>query len=227
MKKFLRVHKRIFFFATAGFACLAFLLVFTELPWVLSKPIMVQENIKASPVIVVLYSGYGDVVENGLDRYSLQRLQKGVRLWKRGFASFLLFSGGSADRRGNGHPGAQRMALEAEARGIPRERIVVEHGSKDTRHNVMNSSSILRERGWDSLILVTSDFHMKRAVNLFKEEGVHIYPAPVEWYPRGEWKANLEYLRFLCYELAARVAYLLLNEKQMDTLINFLRPGGG
>jgi uncharacterized SAM-binding protein YcdF (DUF218 family) len=227
MKKFLRVHKRTFFFAAVGFACLAFLLVFTELPWVLSKPIMVQENIKASPVIVVLYSGYGDVVENGLDRYSLQRLQKAVRLWKRGFASFLIFSGGCADRRGNGHPGAQRMALEAGNRGVPREKIIVEHGSKDTRHNVLNSSSILRERGWDALILVTDDFHMKRAANLFEEEGFRIYPAPVAWQPRGEWKANLQYLRLFGYELAARVAYILLSEKQMDALINFLRPSGG
>jgi uncharacterized SAM-binding protein YcdF (DUF218 family) len=66
---------------------------------------------------------------------------------------------------------------------------------------------------------------MKRAANLFKEEGFQIYPAPVAWYPRGQCKANLQYLRFLCYELAARIAYVLLNEKQMDALINFLRPG--
>ena len=227
MRKFFKVHKRTVFFTAAGFASLALLLGFTELPWILSKPIMVQENVKASPVIVVLYSGYGDAVENGLDRYSLQRLQKAVQLWKRGFAPFLMFSGGGADKRGNGHPGAQRMALEAGTRGIPAERMIVEHGSKDTRHNVLNSSSILRERGWDALILVTNDFHMKRAVNLFKEKGFQTYPAPVAWHPRGEWKANLQYLRFLCYELLARMAYVLLNEKQMDTLINFLRPTGG
>jgi uncharacterized SAM-binding protein YcdF (DUF218 family) len=116
------------------------------------------------------------------------------------------------------------MALQAIEKGIPPEKILVEQDSKDTRHNVLNSSRILKEKAWKNLILVTNDFHMQRSVRLFEKEGFQVYPAPIEWQTRGKWKSNWEYLRFLRYELQARAAYLLLSEKQIDTLIDFLRP---
>lgn len=227
MRIFPRVHKITIFLAAVGCTGLTLLLGFTELPWILSKPLIVHENIKTSPVIVVLYSNYGDAIENELDKYSSQRVQKAVQLWKKGFAPFIIFSGGSAARKGNALPGALRMAREAGKQGVPREQIIVEHHSKDTRHNVLNSSRILIEKSWNALILVTNDFHMKRAVSLFEKRGFQVYPAPIEWHPRGEWKANFGYLRILLYELVARVAYVLLNDKQIDTLINFLRPSRG
>lgn len=220
----IKSHKRTILTTALGPLCLILLLGFTELPWILSKPLIIKENIKESPVIVALYSGYGQIVHNGLDKYSLVRLQKAIQLWKRGFTSYILFSGGSADRRGNGLAGAKRMAIEAFKQGIPQERIIIEQDSKDTRHNVINSSSILKQKGWNNLILVTNDFHIQRAVRLFEKEGFQVYPAPIEWQIRGTWKSNWEYLRFLRYELQARVAYFLLTEKQIDALIDFLRP---
>ena len=207
-----------------GISSLAGLLGFTELPWILSRPLMVQENIQASPVILALYCGYGDISENGLCKASLARVQKAVHLWKEGNASFILFSGGSADKRGNGLSGAQRMALEAGKQGVPKEKIITEEHSKDTRYKVLNSIRILREKGYDTLILVTNDFHMKRTMSLFEGTGFQVYSAPVEWHPRGKWKANLEYLHLLVRELQAWAAYRFLSEKQIDTLIDFLRP---
>jgi len=208
-----------------GLLCLIFLLGFTELPWILSKPLRIKENIKEAPVIVVLYSGYGKIIRNGLDEYSLARIQKAVKLWKRGLASYILFSGGgAADRRWDGSAGAKKMALEAMKRSIPQARIIIEQNSKDTRQNALNTSHILKQKGWNEVILVTNDFHIKRAARLFEKENIRIYPAPIEWQMRGAWKSNWEYLRFLRYELQARVAYLLLTEKQIDALINFLRP---
>jgi uncharacterized SAM-binding protein YcdF (DUF218 family) len=194
------------------------------LPWILSKPLIIKENIKEAPVIVALYSGYGKTVRNGLDKYSLARVQKAVQLWKRGLASYILFSGGGADRREDGSAGAKKMALEAIKQSIPQERIIIEQDSKDTRQNAINSSHILKQKGWNNLILVTNDFHIQRAVRLFEKENIQAYPAPIEWQIRGAWKSNWEYLRFLQYELQARVAYFLLTEKQIDALINFLRP---
>jgi len=185
---------------------------------------MTQENIKASHVIVALYSGYGQIIHNGLDKYSLARVQKAVQLWKRGLAPYILFSGGSADRRGNGRPGAQRMTLEAIGMGIPKKRIIIDPDSKDTRSNAINSSRILKEKCWDDLILITNDFHMQRAVRLFEKEKFQVYPAPIEWQAKGRWKSNWAYLRFLRYEIQARLAYLLLSDKQIDALIDFLRP---
>ena len=220
----IKSYKKTILTIALGLFCLIFLLGFTELPWILSKPLRMKENIKEAPVIVVLYSGYGRIIRNGLDKYSLARVQKAVQLWKRGLASYILFSGGGADRREGGAAGAEKMGLEAIKLSIPRERIIIEQDSRDTRQNAINSSHILKQKGWDEVILVTNDFHIQRAARLFEKENVHAYPAPIEWQIRGAWKSNWEYLRFLRYELQARVVYLLLTEKQIDALINFLRP---
>ena len=221
----IKSYKQIILTIALCLLSLIFLLGFTELPWILSKPLRIKENIKEAPVIVVLYSGYGRIIRNGLDKYSLARIQKAVKLVKRGLASYILFSGGgAADRRWDGSAGAKKMALEAMKRSIPQARIIIEQNSKDTRQNALNTSHILKQKGWNEVILVTNDFHIKRAARLFEKESIRIYPAPIEWQMRGAWKSNWEYLRFLRYEFQARVAYFLLTEKQIDALINFLRP---
>ncbi|MBW1672789.1 MAG: YdcF family protein, partial [Deltaproteobacteria bacterium] len=84
-----------------------------------------------------------------------------------------------ADRREGGFAGANKMALEAIKQRIPQERIIIEQDSKDTRQNVINSSHILKQIGWNNVILVTNDFHMRRAVRLFEKENIQAYPAPI------------------------------------------------
>jgi uncharacterized SAM-binding protein YcdF (DUF218 family) len=219
-----KAHKRIILTVLLVLLSLVFLLGFTKIPWIISKPLMIPENIAVSPVIVVLYSGLGNTVRNGLDKYSLERIQKAVHLWKMGLAPYILFTGGSADRRENGLPGSRSMAIEAINQGIPREKIIIEQGSKDTRHNASNSCRIIKARNWNSLILVTNDFHMQRAARLFEKEDIKVYPAPVEWRIKGKWKSNWDYLRFIRYEFQARLANLLLNDEQIDSIIDLLRP---
>jgi len=216
--------KKLFVIFLFGLILITLLLGFTELPWFISRPFICEENIQASPVIVVLYCGYGITVRNGLDKYSLDRIQKAVQVWEKGLASYLLFTGGNTDRRGTVFSGTKRMALEAIRQGVPEERIILEQNSKDTRYNVINSSIILNEKGWNNFILVTNDFHMQRTVNLFNKNGFHVYPAPVKWEEKGKWKSNWTYLRFLWYELRAMAAYLLLSDKQINAVIDFLRP---
>jgi len=220
----IKSYKKIILAIALCILCLLFLLGFTELPWILSKPLRIKENTKEAPVIVVLYSGYGRIIRNGLDKHSLARIQKAVKLWKKGLASYILFSGGGADRKSGGSAGAKKMALEAMKHSIPQAQIIIEQNSKDTRQNALNASHILKQKGWNEVILVTNDFHIKRAARLFEKKSIRIYPAPIEWQVRGAWKSNWEYLRFLRYELQARIAYLLLTEKQIDALIEFLRP---
>ena len=221
----IRNLKILFFAFSVGIILVVLLLGFSELPWFISRPFICEENIQASPVIVVLYCGYGITVRNGLDKYSLDRIQKAVQIWKKELSPNILFAGGCADKRGTGLPGSNRMAAEALRLGVPEEKILIEAGSKDTLNNIRNTSLILKKNGWDSLILVTSDFHIKRAADLFDKNRFKVYPAPVEWKTRISWKSNWTYLKFIRYEVQARLAYLLLNEKQIDTLMDFLRPG--
>jgi uncharacterized SAM-binding protein YcdF (DUF218 family) len=64
--------------------------------------------------------------------------------------------------------------------GVPRERLVVESASYSTRENAERSQVILRERGFDTVVLATSATHLRRAVHEFERVGAHVIPAAVE-----------------------------------------------
>jgi uncharacterized SAM-binding protein YcdF (DUF218 family) len=58
--------------------------------------------------------------------------------------------------------------------GIPGKDIIEECGSKDTSENARYTKQIIEKRGFKSPILVTSAYHMKRAVFLFEKQGTEI-----------------------------------------------------
>ena len=65
--------------------------------------------------------------------------------------------------------------------GVPAEDILVEGKSLNTRQNAVYSGRILREHGFTHPILVTSAFHMQRAVLNFEKEGIAVTPYPTDY----------------------------------------------
>jgi len=51
---------------------------------------------------------------------------------------------------------------------------VLETKSLNTYENAVNTAGILRERGWQRILLVTSDTHLLRAAALFRARGIEI-----------------------------------------------------
>lgn len=66
-------------------------------------------------------------------------------------------------------------------RGIPSENIVVEDESKNTREN---AEQVSKEVGEEPFFLVTSAYHMKRAVMEFKRNDSNPIPAPTDFRKR-------------------------------------------
>ena len=64
--------------------------------------------------------------------------------------------------------------------GVPRERIVLEPDSESTRANAQNTAVLLRARGVDHTVLVTSALHMRRAAIEFERAGITVIQAPVD-----------------------------------------------
>jgi uncharacterized SAM-binding protein YcdF (DUF218 family) len=62
--------------------------------------------------------------------------------------------------------------------GVPADRIVLESSSRDTRENALFAGAICRKNGFKNPILVTSAFHMRRAVASFEKAGVKVAPFP-------------------------------------------------
>jgi uncharacterized SAM-binding protein YcdF (DUF218 family) len=62
--------------------------------------------------------------------------------------------------------------------GVPREKILVEAKSRDTVENARRTKEILAGNGLRRPLLVTSAYHMRRAVAVFEKAGVTVTPVP-------------------------------------------------
>jgi uncharacterized SAM-binding protein YcdF (DUF218 family) len=78
---------------------------------------------------------------------------------------------------------SKQMLLAAD---IPAEDILIEDASWNTHENALYTSELIRSRGGDqSSILLTSAFHMNRALQCFKKEGLDPSPYPVDYISGG------------------------------------------
>ncbi len=82
----------------------------------------------------------------------------------------------------SGAPVAEGEAMEdlITTLGVPRERVAVESASTSTRENAERSLEILRERGFDTIVVTTSATHLRRALREFERAGAQVIPAAVE-----------------------------------------------
>jgi uncharacterized SAM-binding protein YcdF (DUF218 family) len=91
------------------------------------------------------------------------------------------------------------LGAQLERWGIAKERIVLEERSLNTWENAVYSAEITRKRGWSRLLLVTSAFHMRRALGCFRKVGLPVTPFaadfrafdparyPLSWEPRSRY----------------------------------------
>ena len=62
--------------------------------------------------------------------------------------------------------------------GIPADKIIIEDKSRDTFENAEFTQKICQRLGFTNPILVTSAYHMKRAVMSFEKVGLKVLPFP-------------------------------------------------
>lgn len=102
--------------------------------------------------------------------------------------------------------------------GVKSDSIIMDKTSRDTYENARNTVRICRRLGYSRPILVTSAFHMKRAVMSFKSFNMDVLPYPTnfrvkkndgyrwsEYLPSGfkdTWIALHEYIGLIYYRLA-------------------------
>ena len=109
------------------------------------------------------------------------RLLTGVRLMRQGLAPTLITSGGrvsfsAADPTPSEAVLAQQLALEL---GIPAQAILLNPSSRTTAEEAKAIQALAASRGWQRLLLVTSAFHMRRALASFRHSGSPLEIIPV------------------------------------------------
>jgi len=147
------------------------------IPLETSYPPLKDKTVHAD-AIVVLTGGVSDLSRLGLEPepsdISLERLVKGVMLY-RSLRRPLIIAGGSGSLIHSEIPEADAMARAAVDLGVLEQDIVVENKSRNTLESAKAVRGLLKG---NRIILVTSAFHMKRSVALFKKQGFDVVPAP-------------------------------------------------
>ena len=110
-----------------------------------------------------------------------ERLTESVILARERPAAKVIFTGGVASLvRGEDSTG-NVVGSYLRAVGISRHRILLEGASRTTHENAVNLARLLDPKAGQTYVLVTSAYHMPRAVGTFRQHGFEIVAWPVDY----------------------------------------------
>jgi uncharacterized SAM-binding protein YcdF (DUF218 family) len=115
--------------------------------------------------------------------------------------------------------------------GIASDRLQLERKSRNTDENVQFAMQLVHPKPGEKWLLVTSAFHMPRAIGLFRKAGLTLDPYPVDWRTSGwsdvykiqsDWIGGLnltdtaahEWLGLIAYRLSGKIDELLPAPRQ-------------
>ena len=134
--------------------------------------------------IIILGGALSSMKRDGRDlslmHESADRVREAARLARAFPEAPVLVSGGVAlPQQGAISESILIADLLAEL-GVLRSRLILETGSRTTAENARNIAALSGE-GHRRFILVTSGFHMPRAVGAARAQGLNVLPAPTDW----------------------------------------------
>jgi uncharacterized SAM-binding protein YcdF (DUF218 family) len=114
------------------------------------------------------------------------RLRVGAALFASGRTPLLVGSGSSIAELAQAEERdvAREAATLWQEMGVPARSIVQLPGPKNTSEEIAALAILARDRGWRRVGLVTSGYHLRRAMRLAGREGLHATPIPAD--VRGE-----------------------------------------
>jgi uncharacterized SAM-binding protein YcdF (DUF218 family) len=114
-----------------------------------------------------------------------ERLTVVAKLARRYPNARIVFSGGSGALLNNGDAEAKFALYVLESLGVARGRIILEDHSRNTVENAVYSKAIIQPHPGERWLLVTSAYHMPRAIGVFRKAGFPVEPYPADWRTRG------------------------------------------
>jgi uncharacterized SAM-binding protein YcdF (DUF218 family) len=114
-----------------------------------------------------------------------ERITVTAELARRYPTARIIFSGGSNAVMFDAPVEAPVAVKEFEALGIAHERITAEEQSRNTIENAVFSRLVADPKPGERWLLVTSAYHMPRAIAAFRAAGFPVEACPVDWRTRG------------------------------------------
>jgi uncharacterized SAM-binding protein YcdF (DUF218 family) len=119
----------------------------------------------------VIILGFDVRPDGTLPEEGASRVRTGIQLYKEVGAKQLVMSGNVAHIHSYTplKSEAQAMADYAVLQGFPPAKILIENKSKSTYENAIYTKKIVEANCWESIVVVTSQFHAQRAEYLFRK----------------------------------------------------------
>ena len=150
-----------------------------------------EKMTKTYKYVVVLgaktFTRHGYPISSQLSSSLMARMIEGVKLAHENPDSILIVTGNGAGPV----PEANLMYEAAIALGIPKERVIAERESMNTKDHPMYLKPILKN---DPFVMVTSAYHMSRAIKNFKAHGLEPIPMPTDYVNKEASPLSLENL---------------------------------
>ncbi|MBI1786010.1 MAG: YdcF family protein [Acidobacteria bacterium] len=191
----------------AGGAVVALAIFFaTPLSYFYGLPLLEPAQPRPADVIVLMSSGL--IRDRWLTPDAAQRTLGALSLYRDGFAPRIISSGSLLFR------GEDQAAVQADwlrRAGVPSEAILIERRSSRTYHSAVEVARLMRERGWRSAVVVTSELDVPRVRLVFRKLGVPVSFLAVPEFrsPRGPLYLSTGYAfaYHATYEYAALLLY--------------------
>jgi uncharacterized SAM-binding protein YcdF (DUF218 family) len=178
---------------------------------------------------IIILGGAGDQIpgpprEIAPLNEAAERFTEAVALSRHLPQARVVFSGGSSPLLSAQPPEAAIATKLLQALGVAKERITLEERSRDTFENAVFTTQLLAPQPHERWLLITSGWHMPRAIGCFRRVGFNVEPWPVDFRTSGHYDFELqrsisdglrkadfvtrEYVGLLMYYLAGRTSAL-------------------
>lgn len=146
-----------------------------------------------------------------------ERITTMVALARRYPGARLVYSGGSGLARHPGPGEAGEVKPLLEAMGLPDERVIYEDRSRNTWENAIYSKQLVQPKPGETWLLVTSAWHMPRAIGCFRSAGWPVVAYPVDYLSRN--------LRWANFDAPRQLYTISLAEKEWIGLLAYRLMG--
>jgi uncharacterized SAM-binding protein YcdF (DUF218 family) len=149
--------------------------------WSVDAPTGKDLRVYSCAIVLGGFAG-SDKNGNGYFNGSADRFIQGLKVLKTGRAKHILVTGGN----GNLFPGAfsegKWVKSQLDELKVPDSSVLIEGNSRNTIENADFSRPILQKAGLEPpYLLITSDFHMRRAYMIFRNRDYDVVPYPCNY----------------------------------------------
>ena len=120
-----------------------------------------------------------------------ERVTEAVILAKRFPQARIVYTSGTNSMAAGNSTEALQARKFMSQMGIAAERVTIEDKARNTDENARYTAAIVDPKPSQTWLVVTSAFHMPRAMGVFEKVGFNAVAYPVSFYTRGRWGPDL------------------------------------